>query len=55
MEFTIRAVTTPMKQARARKIRANWVLVATLMAYKLPEIKGKVKIKNFLAIKNLFW
>jgi hypothetical protein len=25
------------------------------MAYKLPEIKGKVKIKNFLAIKNLFW
>jgi hypothetical protein len=54
MEFTIRAVTTPIKQARAKKIRANWVLVATFIAYKLAEIKGKVNIKKSLAIKNLF-
>jgi hypothetical protein len=55
MEFTIRAVTTPMKQARARKIRANLVFVVTFIAYKLAEIKEKVNKKKLLAIKIFFW
>ena len=50
-----RLVTTPIKQARAKKIRANWVLIEIFMVYKLSEIKGKVNRKNFLAIKNFFW
>jgi hypothetical protein len=55
IELTIRAVTTPIKQARAKKRMANWVFVATFMAYKLAEIKGKVNRKKYLAIKFFFW
>jgi hypothetical protein len=51
----MRAVTTPIKQARAKKRRANWVLVVTFMAYKLSEIKEKVNKKKMLAIKIFFW
>ena len=48
IELTIRAVTTPITQARAKKRRANWVFIVTFIAYKLPEIKEKVNRKNIL-------
>jgi hypothetical protein len=54
IELTIKAVTTPMKQARAKKRRANCVFVVTFMAYKLSEIIGKVNKKIFLAIRIFF-
>jgi hypothetical protein len=41
-------VTTPIKQARAKNTKANKVLVAIFIAYKLSEIKGKVNRKNIL-------
>ena len=50
-----RLVTTPIKQARDKKIRANWVLIEIFMVYKLSEIKGKVNRKKYLAIKFFFW
>ena len=43
-------VTTPMKQAKAKKIKANCVLIEIFIAHKLSEIKGKVNRKIFLAI-----
>ena len=55
IELTIRAVTTPMKQARAKKRMANWVLVEIFIVHKLPEIKEKVNRKNLLAIRIFFW
>ena len=48
-------VTTPIKQARAKKIRANWVLIEIFMAYNVSEIKEKVNRKKFLAINFFFW
>jgi hypothetical protein len=54
-ELIIRLVTTPIKQARAKKIRASWVLMEIFIPRKLPEIKEKVNIKKFLAIKFFFW
>jgi hypothetical protein len=53
-ELTIRLVTTPIKQARARKIMANWVFAEILMAHKLAEIKEKVNRKKYLAISFFF-
>jgi hypothetical protein len=55
IELTIRAVTTPIKQARAKKRMANRVFVLTFMAYNLSEIKGKVNKKKYLAIRIFFW
>jgi hypothetical protein len=55
IELTISAVTTPIKQAKAKKRMANWVFVVTFIAYKLAEIKGKVNRKKYLAIRILFW
>jgi len=55
MELTIRAVAAPIKHARAKKSRANWVFVVTFIAYKLAEIKEKVNRKKLLAIKMFFW
>jgi hypothetical protein len=45
----MRLVTTPIKQAMAKKIRANRVLVEIFMIYRLPEIRGKVN-KKLLAL-----
>jgi hypothetical protein len=45
----MRLVTTPMKQAMAKKIRANWVLVEIFIGYRLPEVNEKVN-KKFLAL-----
>jgi 3-methyladenine DNA glycosylase Tag len=47
-ELTTRLVTTPIKQAMAKKIKANFVFVGIFIIYKLSEIKGKVNKKNFL-------
>jgi len=51
----MRLVTTPIKQASAKKIKANWVLVDTFIVDKLSEIKEKVNRKKLLAIKIFFW
>jgi len=45
----MRLVTTPIKQAMAKKMRANWVLVEIFIIYRLPEIGGKVN-KKVLAL-----
>jgi hypothetical protein len=53
--LTIRAVRTPIKQARAKNTKANKVLLAIFIAHKLSEIKGKVNRKKCLAIRIFFW
>jgi len=53
--LTIRAVTTPIKQARAKKRMPNWVFEDIFMVHKLPEIKEKVNRKKLLAIRMFFW
>jgi hypothetical protein len=55
IELTIRAVTTPIKQARAKKRMANWVFVEIFIVHKLAEIKEKVNRKKLLAIRIFFW
>jgi hypothetical protein len=44
-ELTMRLVITPMKQARAKKIRASLVLVEIFICYKISEKAKKVKKK----------
>jgi hypothetical protein len=53
-ELTIRLVTTPMKQAIAKKIRANLVFVRIFITYKVSKAKEKVN-KKILAIIIFFW
>jgi hypothetical protein len=54
MELTMRLVTTPIKQAIAKKINASWVLVEIFITYKLPKIETKVN-KKILALLRFIW
>jgi 3-methyladenine DNA glycosylase Tag len=47
-ELTTTLVTTPIKQAMAKKIKANLVFIGIFIVYKLSKIKGKVNKKIFL-------
>jgi hypothetical protein len=53
-ELTMRLVTTPMKQAIAKKMRANLVFVRIFISYRLSKAKEKVN-KKILAIILFFW
>jgi hypothetical protein len=50
----MRLVTTPIKQATAKKIRANRVLVEIFIIYRVSEIKEKVN-KKILALFPFIW
>ena len=47
----MRLVITPMKQARAKKIRASLVLVEIFIGYNISERGGIVKKKNLLPLE----